>query len=113
MTPDENEKHRLASSVSSDEGLDDPTNNTDDQKAHGEKSLSKAADEIQNDLNDLAAVIQQASQAFTEKNHHEEEEEESEQSNKGLPKKPTFDEDDDTSKQATQNYDLHDTEKEV
>lgn len=114
QTPDGDEKHQLASSVSSDEGLDDPTtnpNDTDDQKAKGGKSLAKAADEIENDLNELAAVIQQASKAFTEKNHHDEEE--SDQSDKDLHKKPTFDEDDDTSKQATQNYDLHDTEKEV
>lgn len=64
--------------------------------------------EIENELNNLGATIEQASAA---KNHQEEEE--SEQSSKDLHKKPTFDEDDDTSKQATQNYDLHDTEKEV
>lgn len=68
--------------------------------------------EIENELNNLGATIDQE---LAEKNHHqeEEEEEESEQSSKNLHKKPTFDEDDDTSKQATQNYDLHDTEKEV
>ncbi len=115
LTPDENESPQKPasnekyqslssneSSVSSDEGLDDQTpSQNKTPKAEDEKNFAKAVEEIENDVKILTAVIQQAS-------HNKKED----QSN-GQQKKHTFDEDDDTSKQATQNYDLHDNEQEV
>lgn len=52
-------------------------------------------------MNCLAAIIQEASQQPNESQQNEPQ------------KKSQTEEDDDTSKQATQNYDLHDNEKEV
>jgi hypothetical protein len=110
LTPGENEspkkpagddKSQSLSSVSSDEELSNKTKE--------KQKLRKAADEIQNDLNNLTALIREASQTSTDQN----DDENSEHLNHHIQKKPTFDEDDDTSKQATQDYDLHDNEQEV
>ncbi|CAF0753747.1 unnamed protein product [Rotaria sordida] len=98
------------SSVSSDESLDNQmsnnnnNNDTDNNQAKEDANLINAAQDIQNDLNNLAAVIQAASQISIDNNEEE--------SNNNLQKRHTFDEDDDTSKQATQNYDLNDFEPE-
>ncbi len=54
--------------------------------------LTNATNEIQIDLNNLAEIIQAASQFPTTDD---------------IQKKASIDEDDDTSKQATQDYDLH------
>jgi hypothetical protein len=118
LTPQENENPPKASdgkikyesssansSISSDEALDKQTSNKNKQ-TKDQDELKNAANEIENDLNDLAAMIHEASKLSNEK-------ENSEPSNNNIPKRHTFDEDDDTSKQATQNYDLHDNEQEV
>ncbi|CAF3905765.1 unnamed protein product [Rotaria magnacalcarata] len=107
-----NEKYESSSathsSASSDEVLNNQKSNTNKNANKGDKrtkeqmELKNAADDIQNDLNDLAAAIQAASQLSME-----------EDNNNHLQKRHTFDEDDDTSKQATQNYDLNDNEQEV
>ncbi|CAF2130505.1 unnamed protein product [Rotaria magnacalcarata] len=106
-----NEKYESSSathsSASSDEVLNNQKSNTNKNANKGDKrtkeqmELKNAADDIQNDLNDLAAAIQAASQLSME-----------EDNNNHLQKRHTFDEDDDTSKQATQNYDLNDNEQE-
>ncbi len=93
------------SSVSSEEEADRSRSNdnhqkTDENQNKEEKRFADAVADIENDLNNLAGAINEASQISEEQTHE-------------LPKKPTFDEDDDTSKQATQNYDLHDNEQEV
>jgi len=125
LNPDENEhsrkplnddKYQSLSSISSDEGLEDQTSTTNqnesgDRKANERKILTQAADEIEADLNNFAAMIEQASQNSTKKKSKDDEA--SERINRNLPKGHTFDEDDDTSKQATQDYDLHDNEQEV
>ncbi len=113
LTPDENESPKKASSnekyrslssstssVSTDEGLDDQISN---QKIE-DKKFANAVDEIQNDLNNLATVIEQASQISNNKKEDKSNEQQ---------RKHIFDEDDDTSRQATQNYDLLDNEQEV
>ncbi|CAF4034099.1 unnamed protein product [Rotaria sp. Silwood2] len=87
------------SSVSSDELLN--------SQAKENANFKNATNDIQNDLNNLAAIIQASSQ-LSAGNKEEEEEE----NNNNLQKRHTFDEDDDTSKQATQNYDLNDFEQE-
>jgi hypothetical protein len=120
LTPEENENPRKpadtkiqyenssASSISSDEESNQQTSNKNN-RTEKDDDLRKAADEIENDLNDLAAMIQGASKLSNAK-----EEENSEHSNNNnIPKRHTFDEDDDTSKQATQNYDVLDNEQEV
>ena len=81
----------LSSSSSSSSGVDPP--------------LNAAVDEIQNELNHLAAIIQEASQVSNENVSIVIEEKQK--------KSPRAEEDDDTSKQATQDYDLHTNEKEV
>ncbi|CAM4941753.1 unnamed protein product [Rotaria socialis] len=106
-----NEKYESSSathsSVSSDEVLNNQKSNTNknanngDRRTREQMELKNAADDIQNDLNNLAAVIQAASQLSME-----------EDNNNHLQKRHMFDEDDDTSKQATQNYDLNDNEQE-
>ena len=56
-------------------------------------------------MNNLAAIIQAAAQIQIDQSV--------EQKPNLTTKKSTFDEDDDTSRQATQNYDLHDFDQEV
>jgi hypothetical protein len=121
------------SSISSDEVLDHQTSNNNKEKQ--DKKFLDAVDDVQNDLNNLAAIIHGASQISVDKNQEENsrnlnnlapiiheasqisvdknEEENSRHLNNDIHKKHTFDEDDDTSKQATQDYDLHDNEQEV
>ena len=134
MSPDENENFNKASgdekyrsprsactSDSSDES-DDPRTTTgknrssEPTKTGPEVQLRHAADDIQNDLNNLAAIIQAAAQLSVlddEDEQSQPKEPSVERKINPIMKKSTFDEDDDTSKQATQNYDLHDFEQEV
>ena len=73
-------------------------------KIKEDNKFLNAVDNVQNDLNNLAAIIQEASNKSLDKNVEE---------NRDIQRKHTFDEEDDTSKQATQDYDLHDNEQEV
>lgn len=83
------------------------TNDTNDNRI-----FKAAANEIENDLKDLAQMIDQISvdNESTQKNHDLDE---SDQNNFPLPRKSLHDEDDDTSKQATQNYDSNENDREV
>lgn len=97
LTPDENENPKKISGDEKYQSLSSTDSSVSTDQAIGRQfssnfeidhdNLTNAAHEIENDLNNLAAIIQEASQIPTE--------------------------DDDTSKQATQNYDLHDQEQEV
>ena len=86
----------------SDEGGNNVT--TTDEKEDPTKSssssssddLTNAANEIQIDLNNLAEIIQAASQISTTDE---------------IQKKVSIDEEDDTSRQATQDYDLHEVRR--
>ncbi|CAF0769667.1 unnamed protein product [Rotaria sp. Silwood1] len=97
------------SSISSDDVLNNQASNnnhdTHDNQGNEDAKLKNAANDIQDDLNNLAAIIQAASQLPVDNN-------EEENNDNYLQKRHTFDEDDDTSKQATQNYDLNDFEQE-
>jgi len=84
----------------------------DKKKIRDENDLKQAEREIQNDLNNLAAIIQAATQITTSQNDDENDDDDDNESHR-VPKKSTIDEDDDTSRQATQNYDLLDNEQEV
>lgn len=105
LTPDENENPKKFSGDEKYQSLpsEDSSISADEAIAHqspsNDEDLTNAANEIQNDLNNLAAIIQDASQIPTEIDNTQ--------------KKHHLDEDDDTSKQATQNYDLNDNEQEV
>lgn len=97
LTADENENPKKVSSDEKYESVSTTHSSASTDEAIGRPSssnfdidndnLTDAANEIQNDLNNLAAILQEASQIPTE--------------------------DDDTSKQATQNYDLNDIDEEV
>lgn len=76
---------------------------------HETERFPGAVNEIENDLNNLAAIIQQASQISAENKSKNDQE----NSDNDSRKKHMIDEDDDTSRQATQNYDLLDHEPEV
>ncbi|CAF3348584.1 unnamed protein product [Rotaria sp. Silwood1] len=97
------------SSISSDDVLNNQASNnnhdTHDNQGNEDAKLKNAANDIQDDLNNLAAIIQAASQLPVDNNDEE-------NNDNYLQKRHTFDEDDDTSKQATQNYDLNDFEQE-
>lgn len=108
LTPDENENQKKLSgdekyqslssahsSVSNEEAIG-PQSSSNLEKDH--EDLINAANDIQNDL---AAMIQEVSQIP------------SEEYLVNTEKKPSLEEDDDTSRQATQNYDLNDNEQEV
>ncbi len=107
----DDEKYQSLSSAASGEDASDhrtfKTQGTDDSQTKEDDNSIDAVNDIQNDLNILASIIQQA----TDKN--KEEEEDNGHSKNTLQKKNTFDEEDDTSKQATQDYDLHENEQEV
>ncbi|CAF0842617.1 unnamed protein product [Adineta steineri] len=98
------------SSLTSDDDDDDGSNaqtynnnnETDENKSKENENFTNAVNDIQNDLKNLTSIINEVS---TDKNKHEEEDRSSQ-------KKPTFDEEDDTSRQATQDYDLHENEQE-
>ena len=84
---------------------DGDTSSSASSSASVDQPLNAAVEEIQNELHHLAAIIQEASPTSKEKEPIAVEE---------RPKKsPRAEEDDDTSKQATQDYDLHTNEKEV
>ena len=87
-------------------------NQTRENDTTEEKRFTIAANEIQNDLNNLAAMIDQISVDDEESQKIEESYGDGNHDFR-LLKKSTFDEDDDTSKQATQNYDLNEIEREV
>ena len=112
LTPDENENPKKLSgdekyqsisssqsSISTDEAIARPSS-SDNQI--NQDDLTNAVNEIQIDLNQLAAIIQEAPQTSNGENLRDERQ-----------KKSPFEEDDDTSKQATQNYDFNDNEQEV
>lgn len=103
----DDEKYQSVSSArstpSQDELSNAPTIDNND-KTKEEIQLLDAVQEIENDLNNLATIIQEAA---NDKNPSGEEDKFTSQ------KKGTFDEEDDTSKQATQDYDLHENEQEV
>lgn len=123
LSPDENEspekvldkkQYECSPSEESDNESSESTSNNknnngaNDNQTKENDSLINAANEIQNDLDDLAAILQAAaSQMSIDQDENED------NNNNNLQKKHTFDEDDDTSKQATQNYDLNDFEQEV
>lgn len=70
-----------------------------------ENLFNAAAADVQKELDNFAAIILGASHLSDDKFEEE--------NTNHLQKRHTFDEDDDTSKQATQNYDLNDNEQEV
>ena len=105
-------------SDSSDDSDEQRTATAENRRTNKDESLRRAADEIQNDLNNLAAVIQAATGISNIDDDDDDDESQSKEQSverkvNPIMKKSTFDEDDDTSKQATQNYDLHDFEQEV
>ena len=138
LSPDENEnlnktsgdeKYQSLSSAQASGSSDEPdeqlTASGNDQLTAGNRrkkdgAFTEAANEIQNDLNNLAAMIQGVSLISTDDQDNEKsaqnddgDDDKTEPSKVPGPKRATFDEDDDTSKQATQNYDLNDFEQEV
>jgi hypothetical protein len=68
------------------------------------ENFTDSANDILNDLNHLAEIIEQASSIPTEENNNEQ------HIVIDKLKKHSLEEDDDTSKQATQNYDLNEQE---
>ena len=98
-TSNENESIPKVNSVD-DQSQNLPSTSTDDDD--NQEALSDAANEVQNDLNNIADVLLQASQMPTDVNRIHD-----------TQKTKSTEEDDDTSKQATQNYDLHDNEQPV
>lgn len=128
LSPDENEnlnktsgdeKYQSLSSAQASVSSDEPDDQlTDANPTKREMNFTEAANEIQNDLNNLAAMIQGVSLISTddqenEKSARDDDDDKTEPSRIPVPRRPMFDEDDDTSRQATQNYDLHDFEQEV
>ena len=127
VSPDDNENPKKASgddkyqsvsssrsSLSIDQAGDQQTVSTTgphrtDQGLDETGHFAGAVNEIENDLNNLAAIIQQASQISAENKSKNEQE----NSDNDPRKRHMLDEDDDTSRQATQNYDLLDHEPEV
>jgi len=110
LTSDENEnpkkissdeKYQSLSSVSSNEAIGDQTSSNLEKDS---ENFTNSPNDILNDLNHLAEIIEQASLIPTEENDNE----------KHIvidtQKKHSLEEDDDTSKQATQNYDLNEQE---
>ena len=129
LSPDENEnlnktsgdeKYQSLSSAQASVSSDEPDDQlTDANATKKDVNFTEAANEIQNDLNNLAAMIQGVSLISTDDQDNEksarddDDDDKTEPSRKPVPRRAMFDEDDDTSKQATQNYDLHDFEQEV
>ena len=110
----DDEKYQSVSSTrstpSQDELSNAPTINNNDKTKEDDTRLIDAVHEIENDLNNLATIIQEAA---TDKNSSGKDDEEGKEEKLTSQKKATLDEEDDTSKQATQDYDLHENEQEV
>jgi len=127
LTADENdnqkklsgdEKYQSLSSTSSSLSADEPVNHQ--SSSNSDKNSSKikqnensknASNDIQNGLNHLATIIQAASQISLEE--YDSQQENGVHIDVDTHQRLNIEENDDTSKQATQNYDFDDKEKEV
>lgn len=88
--------------------FDNIKNNTKNKE---KETLQQAAMSVENDLSDLAAIIEQASQISTEK--YENQQKNDEYIIIDSQSQHSVEEDDDTSKQVTQDYGLNDNGTEV
>ncbi len=106
FTPDENENPKKTSNHEKYQSLSSSRSSSissNEAIAHPSSSNNENLTSTDYDLNNLATIIQEASQNPNKEHDND----------KYTQKKHSLEEDDDTSKQATQNYDLNDNEQEV